>query len=309
LTQYAERLLKAFKENGNQGYTQIASRIISQLDPFYTNYRPEVDREVFVAVTEYLKTKLSTQYYPTILATVGPNLLKNIYDESIWASKEKLIEHINQGGNAFTTYLEKDAAFQIYMELKKVMDEKLSPSYNTLNDKIQVLQKDYVTALKVTYPDHRFWPDANNTMRVSYGQVEPYNPRDGVTYKTQTYLEGVMEKYIPGDYEFDVHPKLIELYNSKNYGQYAEGGKLPVCFIASNHTTGGNSGSPAIDAYGNLIGINFDRVWEGTMSDLYYDKSICRNIMVDIRYILFVVDKFAGATHLVNEMKLVHPKA
>ncbi len=309
LTQYAERLVKAFKENGNQGYMQMSSRILAQLDEFYDGYRPEVDREVFVALTAHLKEKLSDEFYPSILATVGPNLLKNIYDESIWASKEKLIEHITQGGGALTTFLEKDAAFQIYIELKNVLDQKLSPSYNALNDQIQYQLTQYMTALKTTYPDQRFWPDANNTMRITYGQVEEYEPRDGVEYKTQTYLDGVMEKYIPGDYEFDVHPKLIELYNKKDYGPYAENGKLPVCFIASNHTTGGNSGSPAIDAHGNLIGINFDRVWEGTMSDLYYDKSICRNIMVDIRYVLFVVDKFAGASHLVAEMKLVHPKA
>jgi hypothetical protein len=129
-----------------------------------------------------------------------------------------------------------------------------------------------------------------------------------MTYKTQTYLDGVMEKYIPGDYEFDVNPKLIALYNNKDYGPYGENGKMPVCFIATNHTTGGNSGSPAIDANGNLIGINFDRVWEGTMSDLYYDPSICRNIMVDIRYVLFIIDKYGGATNLIQEMKLVHPK-
>ena len=113
---------------------------------------------------------------------------------------------------------------------------------------------------------------------------------------------------MPGDYEFDLPEKLHELYRTKNYGQYGSNGKMPVCFIAMNHTTGGNSGSPALDAYGNLIGLNFDRVWEGTMSDINYDPSICRNIMVDIRYVLFIVDKYAGATHLINEMKLVHPK-
>ena len=158
-------------------------------------------------------------------------------------------------------------------------------------------------------PEKKFYPDANLTLRVTYGQVEPYAPKDGMTYKTQTYLDGVMEKYVPGDYEFDVHPKLIDLYNKKDFGQYGEDGRMPVAFIASNHTTGGNSGSPAVDAYGNLIGINFDRVWEGTMSDYYYDRSICRNIMVDARYVLFVIDKFAGASHLISEMKLVHPKS
>lgn len=114
-----------------------------------------------------------------------------------------------------------------------------------------------------------------------------------------------MQKYVPGDYEFDVPEKLRQLYATKDYGIYGHNGVMPVCFIASNHTTGGNSGSPVLDAYGNLIGLNFDRVWEGTMSDINYDASICRNIMVDIRYVLFIVDKYAGATHLIKEMSLV----
>ena len=114
-----------------------------------------------------------------------------------------------------------------------------------------------------------------------------------------------MEKYIPGDYEFDVSPKLIDLYKNKDFGNYGENGKMPVCFIGTNHTTGGNSGSPALDAKGNLIGLNFDRVWEGTMSDLNYDPEICRNIMVDSRYILWVVDKYANAQRLINEMTIV----
>ena len=124
-----------------------------------------------------------------------------------------------------------------------------------------------------------------------------------------SYLDGVIEKYIPGDYEFDVPQKLHDLHASKDYGTYADtNGKVPVCFLGTNHTTGGNSGSPAIDAHGNLVGLNFDRVWEGTMSDMNYDPEICRNIMVDLRYVLFIIDKYAGAKHLIDEMKLVHPK-
>jgi hypothetical protein len=153
-----------------------------------------------------------------------------------------------------------------------------------------------------------FYPDANSTMRVTFGNVKGYNPRDAVGFDFYTYLDGVIEKYKPGDYEFDLPQRLIDLYKAKDYGQYGMNGRLPVCFIASNHTTGGNSGSPALDAYGNLVGLNFDRVWEGTMSDINYDPSICRNIMVDLRYILFIVDKYAGATHLIGEMKLVHPR-
>ena len=165
------------------------------------------------------------------------------------------------------------------------------------------------SGLMEVFSEKSFYPDANSTMRVSYGNVEPYKPRDAVQYNIKTYLSGIMEKYVPGDYEFDVPEKLQRLYRAKDYGQYGEGANMPVCFIGSNHTTGGNSGSPAIDAHGNLVGLNFDRVWEGTMSDINYDRSICRNIMVDARYILFIVDKYAGAKHLVDEMKLVHPKA
>ena len=153
-----------------------------------------------------------------------------------------------------------------------------------------------------------FFPDANSTLRVTYGKVKGYNPRDAVYYEPVSYLEGVMEKYKPGDYEFDVPEKLQELYNNKDYGVYGIDGKMPVNFIGTNHTTGGNSGSPVIDADGNLIGLNFDRVWEGTMSDYNYDPNICRNIMVDARYILFIIDKFAGSQRLIDEMKLVHPK-
>ena len=161
------------------------------------------------------------------------------------------------------------------------------------------------------FPERTFWPDANSTLRVTYGYAEGYQPRDAVTYQPVSFLDGVMEKYKPGDYEFDVHPKLIELYENADYGQYADKatGKMPVCFLGSNHTSGGNSGSPAIDADGNLVGLNFDRVWEGTMSDINYDRSICRNIMVDIRYVLFVLDKLGGAGYLVEEMELVHPKS
>ena len=147
-------------------------------------------------------------------------------------------------------------------------------------------------------------------MRVTYGQVKGYKPRDAVQYEPYTYLDGIIEKYVPGDYEFDLDEKFLTLYNNKDYGPYtAKNGKVPVCFLGSNHTTGGNSGSPAIDAYGNLIGLNFDRVWEGTMSDINYDVSICRNIMVDARYILWVIDKYAGAHHLIEEMSLVYPKS
>lgn len=309
VAQYADRLYTSYTDGGESGFAQMSARILPLLDPFYKDYRKDVDKEIFIALMNHLKSELAGEYTPAFLSTDNAQIADMVYDQSLLVSQPKFTMAIKEGGETFKKLMESDFGFLRYQELKKVMDEKLSPPYTALNDKIQVQLKNYMTALMEVYPDRRFWPDANNTMRVTYGQVESYEPRDGVRYKTQTYLDGIMEKYKPGDYEFDVHPRLIKLYEVKDYGQYAEDGKLPVCFIASNHTTGGNSGSPAIDSYGNLIGINFDRVWEGTMSDLYYDRSICRNIMVDMRYILFVIDKFAGATHLIEEMKLVHPKA
>jgi len=313
LTSYADRLVKSFAEKGEAGFQELSAQYLPALEEFFRDYRKSVDEELFASLTSHLARTLDKAYMPDVLTTAyqsGTNdtWAHDVFMNTLLTDKTQFTEAIQKGGESFSKAMAEDQAYQVYLNMKKVMDEKLSPVFNDLNKKIQVLQRDYVKALMETYPDKRFWPDANSTLRVSYGQVEPYAPKDGMSYKTQTYLDGVMEKYIPGDYEFDVDPRLIELYKNKDYGKYGENGKMPVCFIASNHTTGGNSGSPAIDAYGNLIGINFDRVWEGTMSDLYYDKSICRNIMVDIRYVLFVIDKFAGAGYLLKEMKIVHPK-
>ena len=196
----------------------------------------------------------------------------------------------------------------LYNDVLKTYQDNVQSKLNNVQTRINGLQRIYMQAQMEVMKERKFYPDANSTLRVTYGLVKPYAPRDAVKYDHYTYLDGVMEKYIPGDYEFDVPEKLKALYKAKDYGNYGVKGKMPVCFIASNHTTGGNSGSPVLDAYGNLVGLNFDRVWEGTMSDINYDPSICRNIMVDIRYVLFIIDKYAGAGHLVKEMKLVHPK-
>ena len=203
--------------------------------------------------------------------------------------------------------LQKDELFALTLAMYQFYRSNLAPNYNSVKAQLDSMDRLYMNAQMEVFSRDRFFPDANSTLRLSYGKVEGFAPRDAITYDHYTTLSGVVSKYVPGDYEFDLPERLLELEESKEYGDYAnEHGELPVCFIASNHTSGGNSGSPAINGRGELIGLNFDRVWEGTMSDYNFDERICRNIMVDIRYVLFIDDKFAGASHLVDEMDLVY---
>jgi hypothetical protein len=150
-----------------------------------------------------------------------------------------------------------------------------------------------------------FYPDANFTLRVGYGKVKSYYPNDAVKYLHHTTLDGIMEKNNPDIYDYRVPQRLMAIYKAKDFGRYEVNGTVPVCFIATNHTTGGNSGSPVVNAEGHLIGVNFDRAWEGVMSDLMFNPEKCRNISVDIRYALFIVDKFARAGYLLNEMTII----
>jgi len=174
-----------------------------------------------------------------------------------------------------------------------------------IENRLDLLMKTYMQAQREAFADEAFYPDANQSLRVTYGQVQGMEPRDAVEYVPYTTLEGKVAKYVPGDYEFDLPEKLLDLHAEGDYGRYGQDGELRVAFIASNHTSGGNSGSPVIDGEGRLIGLNFDRNWEGTMSDIDYDLAQCRNISVDVRYILFLIDHYAEADHLIEEMTVV----
>ncbi|MBK8564698.1 MAG: S46 family peptidase [Saprospiraceae bacterium] len=308
-------LVKAKDKNGEAGYQEEKKKLQEGLTDFYKDYRPEIDQRVVAALMELLVRKLGKEYQSdflaNLLAAAGGNyekMAENLFKNSFLTSQAAAVAILDKPMEDALKAIANDPACQLLNSLRDVYSAKITPKFNEYNDRIETLQNTYMRAQMEVFSNKKFYPDANSTMRCSYGQVQGYKPQDAVSFSSQTYLDGVMEKYVPGDYEFDVPARLRELYEKKDYGQYGENGKLPVAFIGSNHTTGGNSGSPAIDAQGNLIGLNFDRVWEGTMSDYNYDPSICRNIMVDARYVLFIVDKYAGATNLIKEMKLVHPK-
>ena len=204
--------------------------------------------------------------------------------------------------------LEKDPVFRMMSGINNRYEQDIAPAMTRLGTCIDSLQRIYMAALMEMQPGKVFYPDANSTLRIAYGKVDEYKPADAVGYRYYTTLEGVLQKEDSTVYDYQVPARLKTLIAQKDYGRYADAdGTMHVAFTASNHTTGGNSGSPVLNAHGELIGINFDRNWEGTLSDLMYDPSQCRNISLDIRYCLFVIDKLAGCNRLITEMKIAQP--
>ena len=303
------QLEQVYNSKGEQAFTDRKNNLVASLGEFYKNFNPNVDQKVFEQLIYLYATKVPKQFLPTNLSNINAaDLATEIYARSRIVNYTNLKELLSGDSKTVLANLNADKGFQVIKNMADKFLKDVNPKYEEINMRITALQQTYMKAQLELNNEARIFPDANSTLRVAYGKVKGYAPKDATLYTPITYLDGVMEKYIPGDYEFNVPAKLIDLYKNKNYGQYGENGKMPVCFIGTNHTTGGNSGSPVIDSKGNLIGLNFDRAWEGTMSDLYYDPKICRNIMVDVRYILFIIDKYAGAQNILNELKLVHPK-
>jgi Peptidase S46 len=305
-------LATAFEKNGQKGFDETKPKVKAMLEDFMKEFNPTVDRKLFEGLMEmYVKNQPETVVSPMAKTLYDSDIklaAEIIYKETSLTDIAKLNALIDGKPEELIAFMKTSNTVSLQKDLLATYQTSVQKDLTGVQNRITVAQRTYMQAQMEVFKEKTFFPDANSTMRVTFGKVQGYKPKDGAYYDFKTDLDGVMEKYKPGDYEFDVPEKLRTLHKKKDYGQYGVAGKMPVCFIATNHTTGGNSGSPALDAYGNLIGLNFDRVWEGTMSDINYDASICRNIMVDIRYVLFIVDKFAGADRLVKEMKLVHPK-
>lgn len=297
-------------------YGKKKADILNRLEETFKEYDVTVDKKLFETLMEMYVSKQDDNYVSAAVKQLlkdnnqsYANAAAQLYSNSGFTSLDRIKQTLELPASEALTKIKEDVAVKLYSDMLKTFTSNVSPKLNEYQASINQLQRTYMQAQLEVFSEKRFYPDANSTLRVTYGNVKPYRPKDAVQYNYYTYLDGVMEKYVPGDYEFDVPKKLIDLYKAKDFGPYGENGRQPVCFIGSNHTTGGNSGSPSLDAYGNLVGLNFDRVWEGTMSDINYDPSICRNIMVDIRYVLFIIDKYAEAKNLISELNLVHPRA
>ena len=299
-----EKMLKSFK---------------SRLTAMYKNFDAELDAKVTAKVLSLYANKGDKQFLPQGFeqfkdVSKSVELVENLSKNSVITGRGTIggatvysnIDAVFANPQALAENLKKDPLMQLFAQMKSAYTSTTDAKVTSLQADIDALQKKFMAQQLETDKERKFFPDANSTLRVTYGKIKGSEPRDAVEYGYKTSLAGIMEKYVPGDYEFDVPSKLINLYNTKDYGIYKDkSGEVPVNFTATNHTTGGNSGSPALDAYGNLIGLNFDRQWEGTMSDINYDPKLCRNIMVDTKYILFIIDKYADSKWLLNEMKII----
>jgi hypothetical protein len=276
----------------------------------WKNVDPAVDQNLFAALLPELVTNLDNRFIPGPVRQViekydREKLIRKVYQKSILADTLKLKALLTSGKMNKIERLRKDPLMELYLPLRDFYETAIGPVVDSLEEEISEAMKTYMAGIMKMKEGESLYADANLTLRVAYGKVEGYEPRDGVKYTYYTTLEGIMEKENPEIYDYQVPDKLKEIYATKDFGPYAVNGEVPVCFLASNHTTGGNSGSPVINAEGHLIGVNFDRCWEGTMSDIMFDPERCRNIILDIRYALFIIDTFAGAGYLLDEMDLI----
>jgi hypothetical protein len=288
------------------------SGIVDYINRFYRDYDRDTDQRLFVELIGLYINNIPEEYVPGAFKDIrkkyGGSMeayAAHLYSSSVLFNREELIAMVSSAKSTDLKKLRSDPFIRLQSEFAKIEDERINPVMFATNSRLEILYRSYVRGLKEMFDGHMFYPDANGTMRISYGRAEGSKPRDGMRYLTFTTLDGVMQKEDPDNPEFVVPEKLKQLHKDRDYGIYGTNDTIYVCFLASNHTTGGNSGSPIIDANGNLIGLNFDRTWESTMSDVMYDPDICRNISVDVRYILFIVDKFADAGYLIDEMTLV----
>jgi len=290
----------------------VKHEIIQSARGFFRNYDAETDKKLFIAIMDLYGENISPEWQAGEYVRLK-NLYKGdfrrladkIYRKSVFTDVKRFTDFAENFSESDIKKLKKDTFFALAKSLGTMISDNVRGELNRINGEINKLNRDYM-ALQMEYDKGRlFYPDANSTLRVTYGNIAGYRAADAVYYRYYSTLKGIIEKDNPGIFDYDVPEKLKQLYFSKDYGSYAgPDGEVPVCFIANNHTSGGNSGSPVLNASGQLIGLNFDRAWEGVASDMAYNPEQSRNISLDIRYALFIIDKFAGAGYLLNEMTI-----
>lgn len=278
-------------------------------DGFFKNYSQTIDRLSTQAVLgEYVKNvpaEWTPAYFLEAVQKAGgvDRYVDELFKQSNFSTIEKYKALASADSATKAAALQNDPALLLAEAFNTFYNTKVDGTYKRLNTEINTLYRLYMKGLMEMQPDRTFFPDANLTLRVAYGTVEGYSPVDAVYYEPFSTIDGIMEKDNPDIYDYNIPQRLRDLYRTKEYGRWNVDGSVPVCFLATNHTTGGNSGSPVLNGRGQLVGINFDRTWESTMSDYEFDVVKCRNIIVDIRYVLFVIDRIGNAGYLLDEMR------
>jgi len=287
---------------------KVAAEFKSSLEDFYKDYNVSTDIKISRAMLELFYNDVPAEYHPDYFSLITKKYKGNLdnytamfYKKSIFPYREKMEAFL---ANPNAKVLEKDPAYQAAVSMINALMGYYqgSAQFDAVADQGRKL---WLAGLMEMMPDKNFYPDANSTLRFTYGTVGDYQPRDAVRYSYFTTLEGVMEKEDPDNWEFVVTDRLKELYKNKDYGRYGVNGELPVCFTTNNDITGGNSGSPVMNSKGELIGIAFDGNWESMSGDIAFEPTLQKCINVDIRYVLFIIDKYAGASHLIDEMTII----
>ena len=301
------RRIQRMVEKGDDPSAAIAA--------FYKDYYLPIDKECFISLVKEFDANVPASFkpeyftntlaqYPTVEAWAD-----DMYTKSAFISEKDLSAAIAIVGAAqgdLAKAMDDDPAIKFYKALVDFYNGSIYPQYTSINKEITLLYRDYMRGQMEFDKEKAFYPDANLTLRVAYGKIAGYSPSDAVYFTPSSSIEGIMQKDNPEIFDYNIPQELRDIYARKDYGEWAnENGTIPVCFIATNHTSGGNSGSPVIDGDGNLIGLNFDRVWEGTMSDVVFDPDVCRNISLDVRFVLFTIDKLAKNHRLLEEMEII----